>query len=107
MIRGSQSSLDLKGAQATLTVKLHSTNGLERLNKEVKRRADVVGIFPNEASIMRLVGAVLMEANDEWQLQHRYLSIEAFAGVSTIEEEADRFALAPPPATPILTPRAA
>ena len=64
-------------------VKLHSTNGLERLNKEVKRRADVVGIFPNEASIMRLVGAVLLEANDEWQLQHRYLSIEAFAGVST------------------------
>ena len=88
-------------------VKLHSTNGLERLNKEVKRRADVVGIFPNEASIMRLVGAVLLEANDEWQLQHRYLSIEAFAGVSTIEEEADRFALAPPPATPILAPRAA
>ena len=49
----------------------------------------------------------LMEANDEWQLQHRYLSIEAFAGVSTIEEEVDRFALAPPVATPILTPRAA
>ena len=47
---------------------------------------------PNEASIMRLVGAGLMKANDEWQLQHRYLSIEAFAGVSTIEEEADRFA---------------
>ena len=88
-------------------VKLHSTNGLERLNKEVKRRADVVGIFPNEASIMRLVGAVLMEANDEWQLQHRYLSIEAFACVSAIEEEADRFALASPAATPILTSRAA
>ena len=66
--------------------KLHSTNGLERLNKEVKRRADVVGIFPNEASIIRLVGAVLMEANDEWQLQHRYLSIEALAEFSAGEE---------------------
>lgn len=50
--------------------KLHSTNPLERLNKEVKRRADVVGIFPNEDSIVRLIGAVLLEANDEWQLQH-------------------------------------
>ena len=44
--------------------KLHSTNPLERLNKEVKRRADVVGIFPNEDSIVRLVGAVLMEHNE-------------------------------------------
>ena len=59
--------------------KLHSTNPLERLNKEVKRRADVVGIFPNEDSIVRLVGAVLLEANDEWQLQHRYMQIEAMA----------------------------
>ena len=56
--------------------KLHSTNALERLNKEVKRRADVVGIFPNEDSITRLIGAVLMEANDEWQLQQRYMQID-------------------------------
>lgn len=59
--------------------KLHSTNPLERLNKEVKRRADVVGIFPNEESIMRLIGAVLMEQNDEWQTQNRYMQIEGMA----------------------------
>src|SRR4029078_11385996 len=59
--------------------KLHSTNPLERLNKEVKRRADVVGIFPSEQSIVRLIGAVLLEANDEWQLQHRYMGVEAMA----------------------------
>jgi hypothetical protein len=51
--------------------KLHSTNPLERLNKEVKRRADVVGIFPNEESIVRLVGAVLIEQNDDWPTQNR------------------------------------
>jgi hypothetical protein len=50
--------------------KLHSTNPLERLNKEVKRRAGVVGIFPDKKSILRLIGAVLLEQNDEWQLQH-------------------------------------
>ena len=59
--------------------KIHSTNPLERLNKEVKRRADVVGIFPNEGSIIRLIGAVLLEANDEWQTQNRYMQIEGIA----------------------------
>lgn len=61
------------GFPQTHRVKLHSTNTLERLNKEVKRRANVVGIFPNENSITRLIGAVLMEQNEEWQLQHRYM----------------------------------
>ncbi len=60
-------------------VKIHSTNPIERLNKEVKRRADVVGIFPNEGAIIRLIGAVLLEANDEWQLQNRYMQTEAMA----------------------------
>ena len=69
------------GFPAQHRTKLHSTNPLERLNKEVKRRADVVGIFPNEASITRLVGAVLLEANDEWQLQHRHTQVEAMAGL--------------------------
>ena len=62
--------------------KLHSTNPLERLNKEVKRRSAVVGIFPNEASINRLVGAILMEQNDEWQLQHRYMTLETMTGLA-------------------------
>lgn len=63
-------------------VKLHSTNTLERLNKEVKRRANVVGIFPNEASILRLIGAVLMEQNEEWQLQHRYMPQHSMTDVT-------------------------
>ena len=67
--------------------KLHSTNPLERLNKEIKRRADVVGIFPNEDSITRLVGAVLLEANDDWQLQHRYMQIEGMAELDTPQME--------------------
>ncbi len=63
-------------------VKIHSTNVLERLNGEVKRRADVVGIFPNDKSIVRLVGALLMEQNDEYAIQKRYMSLESLAGMS-------------------------
>jgi putative transposase len=63
--------------------KLHSTNPLERVNGEIKRRTEVVGIFPNEAAITRLVGAILLEQNDEWAVQRaRYITLETIAPFS-------------------------
>ena len=63
--------------------KLHSTNPIERLNGEIKRRTEVVGIFPNEAAITRLIGAILMEQSDEWAVQRaRYMTLETMAPVS-------------------------
>ena len=63
-------------------VQIHSTNPLERVNAEVKRRTDVVGIFPNDAAITRLVGAILLEQSDEWSLQRRYMQLEGLQGLA-------------------------
>jgi putative transposase len=63
--------------------KIHSTNGLERVNGEVKRRTDIVGILSNDEAIVRLVGAILLEQNDEWAVQRaRYMTLETMATLS-------------------------
>ena len=69
-------------ARRKVRASIPDTNPLERLNKEIKRRADVVGIFPGEGSIIRLIGAVLLEANDEWQTQSRYMQTEVMAEIT-------------------------
>ena len=66
--------------------KLRSTNPLERVNKAIGRRSDVVGIFPNDASAIRLVGALLIEQNDEWLVGSRYLSAESMTQILDAEQ---------------------
>jgi len=79
--------------------RIYSTNPLERLNREIKRRTNVVGIFPHEGAVIRLVGAILMEVNDEWTIGRRYFSLETMRKLKEPEP-----LLAPEPAPLRLAP---
>jgi putative transposase len=71
--------------------KIWSTNPLERVNKEIKRRTNVVGIFPDDAAVLRLASAVLIEAHDEWQVaERRYLSEGSMAKLAQIGDDGRR-----------------
>jgi transposase-like protein len=81
MLRAENDVLSYKTSQKAHWRQIHSTNPLERLNKQIKRRTNVVGIFPNAQAIRRLVGAVMLEQNDEWAVSRRYMTLETVAAI--------------------------
>jgi len=81
MLRAEDDVLSYKTFPKAHWRQIHSTNPLERLNKEIKRRTNVVGIFPNAPAIRRLVGALMLEQNDEWAVSRRYMTLETVAAI--------------------------
>jgi transposase-like protein len=81
MLRAENDVLSYKTFPKAHWRQIHSTNPLERLNKLIKRRTNVGGIFPNEQAIRRLVGAVMLEQNDEWAVSRRYMTLETVAAI--------------------------
>ena len=81
MLRAEDDVLSYKTFPKAHWHQIHSTNPLERLNKEIKRRTNVVGMFPNKQAIRRLVGALMLEQNDEWAVSRRYMTLETVAAI--------------------------
>ena len=81
MLRAEDDVLTYKTFQQAHRRQIHSTNPLERLNKDIKRRTNVVGIFPNEPAIKRFVGALMLEQNDEWAVKRDNMTLETVAAI--------------------------
>jgi putative transposase len=85
---GAQDALTYMGFPMEHWTRIFSTNPLERLNREIKRRTEVVGVFPDTASVIRLVGSVLIEIDDEWQEERRYFSLESMEKLKAPADQA-------------------